>query len=201
MIAGVDRQAIEELFAYTDYTRGEYADAVKRLGPEALTKPAPGSGWPALRDALGHINWSYQRWLSDPAGTTPGSFEAVSVNSWDDLDSYRLEVRTRFREYLGSLSDDELTTTREMNVDGEILPYSPADIFAHVLLHELRHHGDINTLFYQLGARGRWWNTGFSCRRRHTRAPDGLREVVDRSWCGCHSGCRERSDHAFVGFE
>ena len=41
-----------------------------------------------------------------------------------------------------------------MNIDGERMPYSPATIFGHVLLHELRHHGDLNTLFYQLGAEG-----------------------------------------------
>ena len=151
---GVDRQALQGLFAYTHYTWSEYAEAVKRLGPDALTKPAPGSGWPALRDALGHITWAYQRWLYDPAGTTPGSFDAASVNSWDDLESFRREVRGRFHQYLDSLNDDELTTAREMSVDGTMLPYSPADIFAHVLLHELRHHGDINTLFYQLGAEG-----------------------------------------------
>ena len=69
----MDRAAIEDLFAYTDYTWREYANAVKELGPDALTKPAPGSGWPSLRDALGHINWAYERWLSDPCGTTPGA--------------------------------------------------------------------------------------------------------------------------------
>ena len=40
---------------------------------------------------------------------------------------------------------------REMNVDGETLVYSPADIFAHAMLHERQHHGDVNTLLYQLG--------------------------------------------------
>jgi uncharacterized damage-inducible protein DinB len=38
-----------------------------------------------------------------------------------------------------------------MNVDGETLLYRPADIFVHVLLHERQHHGDVNTLLYQLG--------------------------------------------------
>jgi uncharacterized damage-inducible protein DinB len=38
-----------------------------------------------------------------------------------------------------------------MNVDGETLVYSPADIFAHTLLHERQHHGDVHTLLHQLG--------------------------------------------------
>jgi len=40
---------------------------------------------------------------------------------------------------------------REMSIDGEPMLYSPADIFVHVLLHERQHHGDLNTLLYQLG--------------------------------------------------
>jgi uncharacterized damage-inducible protein DinB len=60
-------------------------------------------------------------------------------------------VRDHARVYLDSLSDDELMTPREMNVDGETLVYSLAEIFAHTLLHERQHHGDVHTLLYQLG--------------------------------------------------
>jgi uncharacterized damage-inducible protein DinB len=38
-----------------------------------------------------------------------------------------------------------------MDVDGETLLYGPADIFVHALLHERQHHGDVNTLLFQLG--------------------------------------------------
>ena len=66
----MNRAAIEELFAFTDYSRGVYERLIHPLGDDVLTAPAPGSGWPALRDALVHINWAYIRWLADPAGTT-----------------------------------------------------------------------------------------------------------------------------------
>lgn len=36
-----------------------------------------------------------------------------------------------------------------MNVDGEPIRYSPADIFVHAMLDERQHHGDLNTLLYQ----------------------------------------------------
>ena len=145
----MDRHGIEELFAFTKYSWREYAEVVCPLGDETLTKPAPGSGWPALRDAFVHINWAYVRWLADPAGTS--GIEPEPVNSWGDLETYRRRVRGSFREYLHSLSDSKLATPREMNIDGETMLYSPADIFVHVLLHEREHHGDINTLLYQLG--------------------------------------------------
>lgn len=145
----MDRAAVEELFAFTDYSWREYERAIRPLGDDVLTAPAPGSGWPALRDALAHINWAYVRWLANPAGTTHEPVE--QVKSWDELDTYRRRVRGHTREYVDSLDEGELLTPREMNVDGETRLYSPADIFVHVFLHERQHHGDLNTLLYQLG--------------------------------------------------
>jgi uncharacterized damage-inducible protein DinB len=145
----MDRAALEGLFAFTDYSWRTYADAIRPLGDHVLTRRAPGSGWPALRDALVHINWAYVRWLADPNGTSAIPPEAV--NSWDELENYRSRVRHRFREYLDSLGDEQLLAMREMNIDGNSMLYSPADIFVHVLLHERAHHGDLNTLLYQLG--------------------------------------------------
>lgn len=145
----MNRPAIEDLFSFTDYSWREYEDAIRPLGDDLLTKPAPGSGWPALRDALVHINWAYVRWLADPTGTS--SIPPEQIGSWDELDDYRRRVRGRFREFLDSLSDEVLMSPREMNIDGKPMPYSPAEIFVHVLLHEREHHGDLNTLLYQLG--------------------------------------------------
>jgi uncharacterized damage-inducible protein DinB len=145
----VDRTAIEELFTFTDHSWSVYEGLIRPLGDELLTKPAPGSGWPALRDALVHMVWAYVRWLADPAGTTDRPVERIE--SWDELEDYRSRVRGHDRAYLDSLDDHRLMTPREMNVDGEMLVYSPADIFAHTLLHERQHHGDVHTLLYQLG--------------------------------------------------
>ena len=145
----MDRAAIEELFTFTDYSWGEYEHVIRPLGDEALTKPAPGSGWPALRDALAHINWAYVRWLADPSGTSDEPVDRVQ--SWLELEAYRRRVRGHTRAYLDSLADEELMTPREMNVDGDTLQYSPADIFVHAMLHERQHHGDLNTLLYQHG--------------------------------------------------
>jgi uncharacterized damage-inducible protein DinB len=144
----VDRAAIEELFTFTDYSWREYEHVIRPHGDDTLIAAAPGSGWPALRDALTHINWAYVRWLADPARTTDESVERVE--SWNELDAYRRRVLGHAREYFDSLGDDELMRPREMNVDGMTMRYSPADIFAHASLHERQHHGDLNTLLYQL---------------------------------------------------
>ena len=145
----MDRAAIEDLFAFTDYSWNAYEKRIRPLGAELLTRPAPGSGWPALRDALAHINWAYVRWLANPTQMTDKAVELVE--SWEELDDYRRRVRSHARQYLASLGDEQLLASREMKVDGNPMLYSPADIFVHVFLHERQHHGDLNTLLYQLG--------------------------------------------------
>jgi uncharacterized damage-inducible protein DinB len=149
IIGRMDRTAIVELFVFTDHGWRVYEETIRPLGDEVLTRPAPGSGWPALRDALAHINWAYVRWLANPAATTDEPVE--DVGSWDELDAYRRRVRDHARASLEALNDHQLATPREVNVDGESIWYSRADVFAHTLLHERQHHGDLNTLLYQLG--------------------------------------------------
>jgi uncharacterized damage-inducible protein DinB len=145
----MERADIEKLFAFTDYGWRTYEETIRPLGDELLTRPTPGSGWLALRDALAHINWAYVRWLADPFATTDEPVERIT--SWDELDAYRRRVRDHARGYFDSLDDHELSTPRDMNVDGETLLYSPGEILVHVMLHERQHHGDLNTLLYQLG--------------------------------------------------
>lgn len=145
----MDRASIEELFVFTDHGWRIYEETIRPLGDEVLTRPAPGSGWPALRDVLAHINWAYVRWLASPKGTTDEEVE--NITSWDELDAYRRRQRDRARASFDALDDRELAMPREMDVDGAPMWYSPADIFAHTLLHERQHHGDLNTLLFQLG--------------------------------------------------
>src|SRR5206468_2136709 len=66
----MDRAAIEELFTFTEYSWREHEHVIRPHGDRALMHPAPGSGWPALRDALAHICWAYVRWLASSDGTT-----------------------------------------------------------------------------------------------------------------------------------
>lgn len=145
----MDRNALEDLFAFTDYSWRTYADVLRPLGDDLLTKPAPGSGWPSLRDALVHIVWAYVRWLDEPDRTSATPPE--QIDTWEALEDYRRRVRTHSRRYLDSLSDEDLAAVRDVNIDGNTMRYSPADIFAHALLHERQHHGDLNTLLYQHG--------------------------------------------------
>jgi uncharacterized damage-inducible protein DinB len=38
-----------------------------------------------------------------------------------------------------------------VDVDGDPIQYSRGELITHLLLHERGHHGDVTTLFWQLG--------------------------------------------------
>jgi uncharacterized damage-inducible protein DinB len=150
----MDRAAIEDLYDFTDYAWRRIIQAIAEAGGDALTRPAPGSGWPALRNCLGHNILAYQRWVSGlPERKTMGmdAFDPNSIETLDQVEALRSKARTEFRSFLDSLSDEQLAKVQDFDIDGETVRYSYAELLTHLLLHERGHHGDLNTLLYQLG--------------------------------------------------
>ena len=80
----------------------------------------------------------------------PPSFDRRQA-TWDYIDSCHATSGERARAYLSSLSDAELHADRDFDIDGQTLAYAPAELLGNLVIHERGHHGDINTLFYQLG--------------------------------------------------
>jgi uncharacterized damage-inducible protein DinB len=107
-----------------------------------------------LRDCLSHIALAYDRWLPaiselkarDLTGISDDEFATV-----EDVDARRRAHRDNLVQMLAAWSDDELAARREVDVDGDIMSYSRGELVAHLLLHERGHHGDVTTLFWQLG--------------------------------------------------
>ncbi len=63
------RDAIEELYSYTDHAWDLILAELGPKGNDILVDSAPGSGWPAMRDCLGHVLMAYDDW----APTSPSS--------------------------------------------------------------------------------------------------------------------------------
>lgn len=120
----MDRAAIEELFNYTGYAWAEIAATMAKLDLGLLAKPAPGSGWPALRDCFGHQLMAYDDWLAELEGRPMLDFNPKVANAWPEIEAYAHTVRERFAAYISSLSDEELFAERDMDVDGEIVRYT-----------------------------------------------------------------------------
>lgn len=148
----MDKGASQDLFAYTGWAWDQIRSAIP--DDETLSAVAPGSGWPALRNCLGHIVLAYDRWV--PAivvlktrplpDLAPGDFL-----TWRQIDADRRRTRDALRSHLEAWTDADLLELHEVDVDGDAIRYSRGELITHLLLHERGHHGDVTTLLWQLG--------------------------------------------------
>jgi uncharacterized damage-inducible protein DinB len=71
--------------------------------------------------------------------------------TWAQMDAHRRSTRDSLRAALERWDDAALAEQHDVNVDGEFIRYSRGELITHLLLHERGHHGDVTTLFWQLG--------------------------------------------------
>jgi uncharacterized damage-inducible protein DinB len=148
-----DRKTLEELYDYTDFSWAMIARTCSALPEGTLAKAAPGAGWPALRDAFQHVLGAIDGWLHYTLELAPLiNPPAEQLGAWSGIQAYREQVRATFRRVLDETPDEKLFEpfTRTYDEDGPET-MSLGDILANLLLHERGHHGDFNTLFWQLG--------------------------------------------------
>jgi len=148
----MDKAALQDLFAYTGWAWHQIKAAIP--DDETIQAVAPGSGWPTLRNCLGHIVLAYDRWI--PAivdletrpmpELAPGDFLA-----WSQIDAERRRTRDPLQFHLEAWTDADLDTQHPVDVDGGPVRYSRGELITHLLLHERGHHGDVTTLLWQLG--------------------------------------------------
>jgi uncharacterized damage-inducible protein DinB len=148
----VNKEALEDLFAYTGWAWDQIKAAVP--DDETLVAVAPGSGWPTLRDCLGHIVRAYDRWVPaivDLASRPMADLPPDDYLTWSEIEAHRRRTRDALQSRLDVWSDADLSEQHEVDVDGDRIRYSRGELIAHLLLHERGHHGDVTTLLWQLG--------------------------------------------------
>jgi uncharacterized damage-inducible protein DinB len=146
-----DRDALRALIDYTDFTWETYEKVAARLPADALMRSVEGSGWPALRDALFHIASAWDGWLRDEIGATGELDEDPSkATSLEYIAACRARTRAWMRRALDAASDEDLQR-RDVVAFADGTLATKAEIFAHILLHERGHHGDVSTLLSALG--------------------------------------------------
>lgn len=148
----MNRSDLLDLYDFTSFAWDRIREAVP--DDADLVHAAPGSGWPALRNCLGHVVLAYERWVPAIAELRTRDLPTLrdgELRTWAQLDAYRDRVRAALRAAILDPSEEELTALRDVDVDGETLRYSRAELVLHLLLHERGHHGDVTTLLWQLG--------------------------------------------------
>jgi uncharacterized damage-inducible protein DinB len=71
--------------------------------------------------------------------------------TWPQIETHRRRTRGELQSHLEAWTDADLHELHEVDVDGEPVRYSRGELITHLLLHERGHHGDVTTLFWQLG--------------------------------------------------
>jgi uncharacterized damage-inducible protein DinB len=146
------KTALQDLFAYTGWAW----DRIKARIPDdpALGALAPGSGWPTLRNCLAHIVLAYDRWIPAVVDLETRPLPDLAADdflTWPQIDAHRRRTREALESHLEAWTDTDLRDIHEVDIDGQPLRYSRGELIAHLLLHERGHHGDVTTLFWQLG--------------------------------------------------
>jgi uncharacterized damage-inducible protein DinB len=146
----LNRDALRELFDYTDFTWASYGRCLGSLPPDAVTRPAAGSGWESVRQALFHIVAAWDGWICEQTGAELSAVDPQEITTWEQLDAIRSELRAHLRHIIDETPDEQLDAARPVHPGGPA--NAPREVVAHILLHERGHHGDISTLLSALGA-------------------------------------------------
>ena len=148
----MDKVALQDLVAYTGWAW----DQIKAAVPDdkTLRAAAPGSGWPALRNCLAHIVLAYDRWVPaivDLQSRPMPDLAPDDFLTWPQIDTHRRRTRDVLQSRLDAWTEADLRERHEVDVDGDRIRYTRGELITHLLLHERGHHGDVTTLFWQLG--------------------------------------------------
>jgi len=162
-ISPMDRAALDELFDYTGWAWERIERVIDALPPEQFGAPVPGSGWPSLSACVEHFTAAYDGWLNGDWALNLGNSHyprdgedfpnTPELKVWEAMKEYRAVCRAQCREVLGREDAWLFTKTDNDYGDGVIERWAPGDTIANLLLHERGHHGDLNTLFHQVGVR------------------------------------------------
>jgi uncharacterized damage-inducible protein DinB len=148
----MDKVALRDLFAYTGWAWDQIRAAIP--DDETLRAVAHGSGWPTLRNCLAHIVLAYDRWVPaivDLENRPLPDLAPDDFLTWPQIDAHRRRTRDPLQSHLEGSTDADLRKRHVVDIDGEPIKYSGGELITHLLLHERGHHGDVTTLFSQLG--------------------------------------------------
>lgn len=149
----MNREALNELFDFTTFTWAAYARMMRGLTDEDLVRPIENAGWSSLREALVHLAAAWDGYLSEKAGIPFTEFDIDTIVTWEVIQSICAQSRGWMRTILDVMTDAQLfeETSPTWDAQQDASRSTVADVILHILLHERGHHGDITTLFSQLG--------------------------------------------------
>jgi uncharacterized damage-inducible protein DinB len=125
---------------------------VATVPDELRRKPIPGFGHPTIWKQLVHILTCEEGWVCDLQNKPFPGWSEKDCRTIEDLQTAKARIRTATRNYVESLTDEQLNTTlaeRPVDWGGELR--SPAFILLHVITHAFHHKGQVVAMLRILG--------------------------------------------------
>ena len=139
------------LYDYNRWANNRFLDATSGLTDEEFIRDMQ-SSFPSVRATLEHILQAEWIWLQRWHGVSP-----VEVPPWDTTTQASLRAQWRIiedqqRDYLGSLTDQDLTSVIDYRTFAS-QPFSQPlwQLMRHVVNHSTYHRGQVATILRQLG--------------------------------------------------
>jgi uncharacterized damage-inducible protein DinB len=143
---------IIELFDYSRWANRRILSAASALPAEQLGRDM-GSSFPSVLATLAHILSAQWIWLERFLGRSPTRApEGWDLSTTDALAATWAEVERVEREYLGTLTEDDLRRVIHFRtLKGDPAAGPLGQLFRHVVNHSTYHRGQVVTMLRQLG--------------------------------------------------
>ena len=147
----MNRQDIQLLFAYNDWANDRILDTAEKVTAQQLTMPND-FGWGSLRGALVHLmdaEWAWRILLKD--GDHVGELDPENFADLAAIRAHWEPERRAFWEYLGSLSDEDLSGTVSYEGRGKMNHRVLWHCLAHLVNHGTQHRSECAALLTGFG--------------------------------------------------
>ena len=134
---------IEQLLAYSDHERAKWMTWID-AAPSLLAVPfQPGGRFPTIGGLLDHVFLVERRHLARLEGSTPPDSTGVAAGDSRALFEYANLVRADLRHYVADMDDAEAASTLPITVASGSFTMTRRTLTAHIVLHEIRHLGQL----------------------------------------------------------
>ncbi len=134
---------IDQLLAYSDHERGKWM-AWLGADPSRLALPFQAGGrFPTLASILDHLFLVERRHLARLQGSTPPETSGVASGDAKALFEYAALVRADLRWYVEDMDESDAAIVLPITVASGSFSMTKRSLTAHIVLHEIRHLGQV----------------------------------------------------------
>ena len=143
---------IRKFHGWTHASLNIVLDHLDTIPAADYVKPVPGFGFSTLQKQLIHVFNCEGLWIHALQRLDYVDRDIAECPGVADAKLMQQQVSAGTREYLSSLTDQQLNVDTELRFpDGEIAIRTPALVLHHVLTHAFHHKGQIVTMCRMLG--------------------------------------------------